>query len=103
MPEKIQLGPVLVKRIEEFRLDLVAYGEDIQNLGNELAELVEHARGLWYERSERWQESDRGTVANDWIDTIEELADRIQSLGGEAVEVASELADIENEPDFGGL
>lgn len=103
MAEKIQMGGALEKRVEEFRLNLTDYAEDIESLGDELAELVEWARGLWYERSERWQEGDRGTATNDWIDTIEALADKITQLGTDANEIVAELTDVETEPNFEGI
>lgn len=99
MPEKLQLGAVLVKRVGEFREELKDSAADIQDMGNELMELVEWARGVYSERSERWQESDKGTNASSWIDALEELADRLQTLGGDAAELADDLVDIPEEPE----
>lgn len=99
MPEKIHMGPALVRRIEEFRQNLVDYAADIQDMGNELAELVEIHRGTWSERSARWQESDRGTSASTWLDEMEDLADRLQTIGGDSATMADDLVDIPTEPE----
>ena len=95
----IKLDKAVLKRIEEARELLREAATEIQGLGYELAEVVTYARGEWGERSERWQEGDRGTNASNWIDEIETLADRLQQHGTDGLELVDDLVDVNEKPE----
>lgn len=67
MPKKFKLDPELTKRVAELETDVRAAADEF--------------RAMWDdERSERWQESDAGTAADSWIETLYELADALEGL-----------------------
>jgi hypothetical protein len=100
MATKLSAGKVLADRVEQMRLILQEAATDGQDLGNELMELVELMREAIAERSERWQESDRGTEAVEWVDAVEALADRLIEWGGTGVELTDDLSDFPAEPEY---
>jgi len=64
---------------EEFRLsdELAAR---ISSLASDLGTEARELRDQWEERSERWQDGDRGTEVSAWIDELDDLAESLDSL-----------------------
>lgn len=46
----------------------------------ELEQFSTERRELFDERSERWRDSDRGTVVDTWIENLAELSDTLDAL-----------------------
>lgn len=44
-----------------------------------LAAELDELRGDWSSKSERWQEGDRGTAVDAWLDELAQLADALDS------------------------
>jgi DNA phosphorothioation-dependent restriction protein DptG len=62
----------LAKRLEAIHTAL-------DNQKNEVEDLVSDLQAEWDERSEKWQDSDKGTEAQDKIDELANVADEIDS------------------------
>lgn len=65
---------------------------------SDLHSLVEDARGEYEERSERWQDSDKGSEVSEWIDVMENLADELEELSEALTEKATELDELQPKP-----
>lgn len=72
----------LAKRIDEIHTAL-----DIQK--NAVEDLVSDLQAEWDERSEKWQDSDKGTEAQDKIDELANVADYIDEAMSSLSEVTA--------------
>ena len=66
------------------RKDLAAFVAEFETARDRLGEWVEarvtDARIEFEDRSEKWQESDAGQTASDWIEMLEALAEEIEGF-----------------------
>jgi hypothetical protein len=62
-----------------FRLDN-DLSERITALESDLRGAAQTFRDEWEERSERWQESDAGTDADAWIESLDQAADELSAI-----------------------
>lgn len=98
MADKLQVGKALLEQVAATQSTITDTLIAVDGLKNELNDLVESLRDAMCERSERWQESDRATDANEWVDTIEELANKLEELDDLGTEVID--FEITNEPEY---
>lgn len=66
------------------RKDLAAFVAEFETARDRLGEWIEacatDARIEFEDRSEKWQESDAGQTASDWISMLEALAEEIEGF-----------------------
>lgn len=64
---------------DEFRLsdDLA---ERITQLASDLASEAQELRDIWDEKSERWQDGEKGSEVDTWIDELVDLAESLDDL-----------------------
>lgn len=79
--------------VSEAVADLNQANEDVRSI---LAECITDWRTEWEDKSEKWQESERGQASSTFIDTWEEFAD---SLSEVSVDPPDDLH-VENLPDY---
>jgi hypothetical protein len=82
--------------MEDKDFDSVVYNEAIQNLNSFIAETRDEMQMYFDERSDKWQESEKGTYYQDWIDNWDVEYDEVESF--DDVELPEEI-DLNNEPE----
>jgi len=55
----------------------------VAELATDLSAAAEAFRDAWNERTERWQEGDKGTATDAWIEGLEEVAESLENLESE--------------------
>ena len=55
----------------------------INDLAADLGEAADGFRTDWQEQSERWQDGDKGTAADAWIESLHEAVDALNNLDRE--------------------
>jgi hypothetical protein len=68
------------------RLQVIA--ETGRTLADEALHIAEEMQAYWDERSEKWQEGDKGTEFDDHRCTVEEWADEISQAADSMPEIA---------------
>lgn len=74
-----QVAATRVKQ-EELATALTAYNENVNDLKGLLESERDEAQEEWDSKSERWQESDNGTNAAEWIDSLTEIIGQLDPL-----------------------
>jgi predicted transcriptional regulator len=67
-----------------FRLSADLTGR-IATLASDLRMEAQEHRDAWDEKSEKWQEGEKGTVTDGWIEELDELADALENVSDEPV------------------
>lgn len=55
----------------------------VAELASDLSAAASEFRDTWTARSEGWQEGDKGTAADAWIEGLEEVAQSLENLESE--------------------
>lgn len=71
---------------------------DVIALGNVLRETLDRLREEFDSRSERWQETERGQAASEWLDGVEEVVDDVERLAGELADAVDNVVGLEEAP-----
>lgn len=72
---------------------------DLFDFGTNLGTLVEDLRSAYEDASERWQESDRGEAVSSWLSSLEEIAERIETVTSDASELVDDLVELPEKPE----
>lgn len=59
--------------------------ERIATLASDLRMEAQEHRDAWEEKSEKWQEGEKGSLTDGWIEELEELADNLENADEEPV------------------
>jgi hypothetical protein len=54
--------------------------DKVEAVASELREFLTDATDAYDERSESWQDSDKGTEVSTWLESIESVADALEGL-----------------------
>ncbi len=63
---KFKIGAKLSKQLDEAKAELTVF--------------VDEARDLFDLRSERWRDSDQGTLTEEWLEHLNELVESLENL-----------------------
>jgi chromosome segregation ATPase len=66
--------------IGEFNSMIEEENQEIQELVEEMEEKISDFRSDWDDRSERWQESERGQAVETWISSLEDEFSTMQNI-----------------------
>jgi len=98
--DPFRIPAALLERIAESRNTVVDARGDLEQLVSQLEDVTSGARAVWEERTEKWQDGDRGQAASTWLENLEELVDNLNELRS-AMETAEEsLLDPAASPDY---
>lgn len=78
---------------EAFNDRMTEIRDEVEEQTSDLVQFKEDLRSTWEDRSEKWQESEKGEAASAWIDEIEYALAQF-----EAVELHDELETLDDEP-----
>jgi len=65
---------------EAFNDRMAEIREEVEKLTADLVQLKDNLRSAWKDRSEKWQESEKGIATNAWIDEIEYTLAQFESV-----------------------
>jgi hypothetical protein len=71
---------VAIDRFSALELAVGEYNEALSELRGMVEGFVEEWRSAYEDRSEKWQESDKGTAANEFIDEWEAFAGELEAI-----------------------
>lgn len=96
--EKAELEAAMQKLIDDFNETVVApLREKMQEAYGFVEDIVNERQGEFDDKSERWQEGDRGQAAQDWLQTWERsLIDLEAPLDAESPTFEFEVPDANN-------
>ena len=86
----------LKKQIAKFASKLEAIGNEMSDQGW-LETAADDMQETYDNRSEAWQESDKGSEMSNLIDRLQDMVNKVRELSDLAEETASELTDLTNE------
>jgi hypothetical protein len=78
---------------DEKNFDVVKYNEAIQNLNSFIFEIREEMQMYFDDKSEKWQESDKGFAYQEWIENWEVEFEEIENFDEIELPVEAELSD----------
>lgn len=73
---------------------------DLENASANIDAAIDDLRGEFEERSEKWQEGDRGEAVGEWLDELEETRDIINGVLDSLSEVIDRLNSVDDTPNF---
>lgn len=87
--------------------DLAAVKDAAEALMSQLNDLsadvntaLDDNRGEFEERSERWQEGERGEITSEWLDTLDEFAATVDTALDDLSNVVDGIDNLEEKPNY---
>ncbi len=87
---------ISVKDLKELEAMKETAAKALEALKEKLEELANSAEEYYDDRSETWQESENGTFYREWVDTLEDRANDVDSLLDEVNNI--DFEDIQSPP-----
>lgn len=87
------------KRLEEIKEVLRAVSLSLDELHTDFTETAEAMRDKYSDASDYWRESDRGEAVGEWLDSLEEMLDKAQSVTTEIDDLAEAIEELPEKPE----
>lgn len=85
----------LKKLREEIAAKIAEYNEEVDNFTNTRDEAADRVQGEYDDKSERWQEGERGQAVSGWLDEVREVEITRLDEAGEVDAAEGELDMLE--------
>lgn len=107
LAKQAEMGAQIAHLIESLNESREAYRGKVDDAARALQDKINDHRDAYEDKSERWQEGDRGEAVREWIEKIEEMATEMENVTIDDVEMpeidepedfSERINDIDSEP-----
>jgi hypothetical protein len=93
-----KLDKAVRSRLDELRDTFVDLGVTVESITSELDTDREEHQDAFEEKSEGWQEGDRGVAVAEWISLVEGLHTDLEELGTALDQLVATIDELPNKP-----
>lgn len=100
MAHKFKLSKDVLGEFEDMKTKFYDLRAETQGFAEDIRTAHEEHQGAWNERSETWQEGERGEATSSWLERVEALADLMEETVEALESAGDELLDFPEEPEY---